>query len=256
MARQLPDRYRITARTSVLVVFAVMNTGCSRRSSPPGAPETGSLKYSRTEKLAAVVAEAARRATNAVPKSGSPTGPPEEKMPEAKQFAPLNSRSPRIAAIAKDYPNLRAMTIDSVYVDPELAMLCAGVSAQQVANARKHKGPHAHTAIRVFMNDLAANAFRQSLTPYPVGAIIVKEKRGLSYSADPESRDDAGYHTHDGVGGMVKRPQGFDTAHGDWEYFYFENPSEIESGKISSCVACHGAAARTDYVFGDWAKRR
>ncbi len=104
------------------------------------------------------------------------------------------------------------------------------------------------------MNDLAAGAFRKSSTPFPVGAIIVKEKSGLNFNADGGSA--AEDRTHDGVGGMIKRPPGFDAAHGDWEYFYFEDPSKIESGKIASCVGCHTGAAQRDYVFGDWAKKR
>jgi hypothetical protein len=59
-----------------------------------------------------------------------------------------------------------------------------------------------------------------------------------------------------GVGGMVKRHKGYDPANGDWEYFYFEDASKIESGRISSCIQCHSRASDRDYVFGDWAKGR
>jgi hypothetical protein len=52
---------------------------------------------------------------------------------------------------------------------------------------------------------------------------------------------------------MIKRPSGYDPSHGNWEYFYFENPSKIESGKITSCVQCHAGAADRDFVFGTWA---
>jgi hypothetical protein len=55
-----------------------------------------------------------------------------------------------------------------------------------------------------------------------------------------------------GVGGMVKRAAGFDPAHGDWEYFYFEDPAHIESGAIATCTGCHASARATDYVFGSW----
>jgi hypothetical protein len=53
---------------------------------------------------------------------------------------------------------------------------------------------------------------------------------------------------------MVKRSSGYDAKHGDWEYFYFENPAKIESGRISSCVQCHDSAKKQDYVFGTWRK--
>ena len=72
---------------------------------------------------------------------------------------------------------------------------------------------------------------------------------------------------------MIKRADGFDPAHGDWEYFcsahvpgLADDPAvaqsavaqvkpagKIESGRIASCVQCHEAAKRTDYVFGTWA---
>jgi acyl carrier protein len=78
------------------------------------------------EKLAAVVAEAAR-AANANPKSGRPADPAGEKA-KAKQPVPLSSLSPRIEDITKGYPHLRPTTTDRVYVNPELAMLCRGVS--------------------------------------------------------------------------------------------------------------------------------
>jgi hypothetical protein len=91
------------------------------------------------------------------------------------------------------------------------------------------------------MNDAACDTFLQSRTPYPVGSVVVKEKLG---PADVE-----------GVGGMLKRPRGYDPAGGDWEYFYFERASEVESGKVGTCVECHRQAASRDYVFANWADR-
>ena len=89
--------------------------------------------------------------------------------------------------------------------------------------------------VNIFMNDRAAAIFSsQKRDRYPIGSIIVKEKQGR------------------GVGGMIKRTLGFDPEHGDWEYFYFEQPTKVETGKISSCVKCHTGAAGTDYVFGSW----
>ena len=55
-----------------------------------------------------------------------------------------------------------------------------------------------------------------------------------------------------GVGGMIKRAPGYDPAHGDWEYFYFEKPEKIERGRIATCVKCHAYAHTTDHVYGTW----
>jgi hypothetical protein len=163
---------------------------------------------------------------------------------------PQNSAdTPMVNNIANGYKKLTLMTKKPVYVDPILAMLCRGASQAQVEAARKVSGPHAHTAINIYMNELAANTFRRSTKPFPVGS--VKEKRALHYwpTADEQNMIIA----HNGVGGMIKRAAGYDPGHGDWEYFYFEEPTRIESGKMSSCVQCHSGAATNDYVFGGWA---
>jgi hypothetical protein len=163
---------------------------------------------------------------------------------------PGEPTSPRVADIARDYKRLQSMTKEPVYVDPGLAMLCRGVTQREVEEARKKSGPHAHTAVLIYMDELAADAFRRKSTAYPVGSVIVKEKTGLGYDSEAQERVKA----HDGIGGMINRPPGFDPAHGDWEYFYFEDSSKVESGKISSCVECHGGASTRDHVFGGWAK--
>ena len=159
---------------------------------------------------------------------------------------------PKVADVGKDYKQFQAMTPKPVFVDPQLAMLCRGASQAEVELARKKNGPHAHTAVLIYMNDLAANAFRKSLDAFPVGSIVVKEKKGLRYWADGQARQMEAIP--DGVGGMIKHPPGYNQENGDWEYFYFEDPAKIETGKIASCVKCHAGAAKKDYVFGGWAK--
>jgi hypothetical protein len=158
----------------------------------------------------------------------------------------------KVQDVARDYARLIAMTPKPVFVNPELAMLCRGASQKEVEAAAKTLGPHAHTSVRIFMNDQAAEAFKQKAQMYPVGSVVVKEKQGLHYWAKGEGYK--GTKTHSGVGGMIKRAKGYDPDHGDWEYFYFEDPARIESGKIASCVQCHAGAAEKDYIFGNWAK--
>ena len=100
------------------------------------------------------------------------------------------------------------------------------------------------------MNDAASATFGRPNTIYPVGSIIVKEKKASAYrSATQPQRWTA---ANDGVGGMIKRPPGYDPTHGDWEYFYFEDASKIEHGKMTSCIQCHSGASSKDYVFGGW----
>lgn len=156
--------------------------------------------------------------------------------------------TPSVAEIAVAYTNFPQITKGVVFVNPELAMLCRGASKEEVDAARIRLGPHANTGIVIFMNDQAATAFRKNAGQYPVGAVVVKQKTVHGYT-DKLGKRVVG---DNGVGGMVKRSPGFDPKHGDWEYFYFENPKRIESGRITSCVQCHSSAKDKDYVFGTW----
>lgn len=170
--------------------------------------------------------------------------------------APADKSHPvvKVQDIAKGYKRLNSMTKEPVFVDEDLALLCRHVQQVEVEEARKFNGPHAHTTIVIYMNGSAAEAFQKRARAYPVGAVIVKEKTGMPYDIQDSKGQKTRTQTRDGVGGMIKRAQGYDPDHGDWEYFYFENAAKIESGKIASCIRCHEGAARTDRVFGDWAR--
>jgi hypothetical protein len=154
-----------------------------------------------------------------------------------------------VSGIAKGYTNYHKITDHEVYVNPLLAMLCRGATQAEVEAAREKDGPHANTAILIYMNDLAADAFGKGSKPFPVGSVVVKRKTILGYR---DNSGNYGIHGENGVGGMVKRAPGYDPAHGDWEYFYFDNPAKIQSGRIDSCVKCHETAKGKDYVFGTW----
>jgi len=140
--------------------------------------------------------------------------------------------SPDVREVAATYRALRPMTEEPVLVEPALALLCRGATSADLALAREVAGPHALTTVRIYMNEVAAEAF---------GA------RGIESPGAPSGG-------HDGVGGMIKRAPGYDPANGDWEYFYFEDASAVESGRIASCIACHRGSADRDFVFGDWAR--
>ncbi len=155
-----------------------------------------------------------------------------------------------IAEIAAEYASYHKLTDKEVYVNPALAMLCRGASREEVESARITHGPHANTAILVYMNEPAAQAFSSRTNVYAVGSVIVKQKRIHGYWDRNSGKRVAS--AENGVGGMVKRAAGYDPAHGDWEYFYFEDKSKIQSGRIQSCVQCHEGAKDKDYVFGTW----
>lgn len=158
----------------------------------------------------------------------------------------------KVSDVALTYTNYHKITAEPVYMDPALAMLCTPIPSAHLAKKRLEHGPHALAALTIYMNDLAALNFTNRNHPYPVASVIVKEKRVSPHFADDKNTSFISEH---GVGGMIKRAPGYDPANGDWEYFYFEQPEKIESGRIATCVKCHAYARTTDFVYGTWRKR-
>jgi hypothetical protein len=163
---------------------------------------------------------------------------------------PATDSQSAISEIATGFTNYHQITKSTVFVNPELAALCIGVSSERMEKARIKFGPHANAGILIYMNEGAASAFGTNATVFPMGSVIVKQKQIFGYW-DENGKSVNG---NTGVGGMVKRQAGYDPEHGDWEYFYFEDVKKIESGRISSCVQCHSSAKNKDYVFGTWSK--
>lgn len=99
-----------------------------------------------------------------------------------------------------------------------------------------------------WLNPSARDAFQTKTTPFPVGAAIVKEKL---------STDAAGKLVLAARGLMIKRATGFDPAHGDWEFGYWEPATGMSSGEQTArhCGGCH-ASAPNDFVFLDQSWRQ
>ena len=150
-----------------------------------------------------------------------------------------------IADIAKNYNDLNLMTEEPVPVFGNFWPWCSGSPPKEAIDY----GPHAKCSIKIFMNETAAAAFEKHIR-YPIGSIVVKEKNILGLIGNSNDKSEG---SRNGVGGMIKRENGFDTANGNWEYFYFENDAEFEFGKIESCIQCHTKAKNSDYIFGEWA---
>lgn len=175
-----------------------------------------------------------------------------------------------IRELVDSFDDLELITPKPYHTTLYLAAFCRDVPATEI---EQQHGPHASAAINIYMNDTAAAAHRQSHTPWPVGSVIIKEKRHYS----PDSAD-----APNGLGGMIKRPAGYDPDHGDWEYFYAESqdpplprpgagkgrgegdPADLDdsiarsrptitTGRIATCVQCHAKAAHQDHVFASWA---
>jgi hypothetical protein len=156
-------------------------------------------------------------------------------------LAGADAPSSDIAEIVTSYQNLRRLTPEPVLTDPLLAIGCAAPTKKMLAQARKSNGPHMDAAINIYASDEAAEVLAGDRSrAFPVGAVVVKEKRNVGYGTD-------------GIGGMIKRAAGFDPKNGDWEYFYFSEESGLTAGRLRNCIDCHRGAKATDYVFGSWA---
>jgi hypothetical protein len=137
--------------------------------------------------------------------------------------------------IAAHYAEFQLVTRAPVQVDPRIAAACT--TSVKLAPLG---GPHAESAISIYVNDLARSALSESSSFVP-GAILIKLKH----------RDADHPRGKEAVGGMIKRNLGYNPAGGDWEYFYQED-GRLESGPLPSCVQCHAAATKHDHVFASW----
>ncbi|MGV3757359.1 MAG: cytochrome P460 family protein [Verrucomicrobiota bacterium] len=169
----------------------------------------------------------------------------------ASQSDTMGEAGSKVTDVAANFTTYRKMTDRAAEIDPYISFRCSPIMKDEVAEARLEHGPHANTAILVYMNDLAAGTFTNRAQFYPVGSVIVKQKVIKGYY-DEKYRQLAS--RSNAVGGMIKRPVGYDPAHGDWEYFYFEKPAKIERGRLATCVKCHSYAQTTDHVYGTWQK--
>jgi hypothetical protein len=170
----------------------------------------------------------------------------------ASRSGKMTEAGPKVAHVAANYMSYQKMTDRAAEIDPYISFRCSPIMKDEVAEARLEHGPHANTSIHVYMNDSAAQNFTNRVQSYLVGSVIVKQKMVHDYY-DEKFRK---FITNsNAVGGMIKRAPGYNPAHGDWEYFYFEKPEKIETGRIASCVKCHAYARATDYVYGTWGKR-
>ena len=136
------------------------------------------------------------------------------------------------------HSSLRLLNASPRFVSPELAELCVAPAPKDLAaKAAERDGPHANLAVNYFVSPKAMEAMASLDRKVPTGTILIKEKLsptdGLANA----------------VGGMVKRPEGFDPTNGDWEYFYASKDGSFVMGRIPNCVRCHARAREKDHVF-------
>ena len=162
----------------------------------------------------------------------------------ALAFGPLGAEQNSRLGLPAELAGYKEWTqlLKSPYQVPmELWLLCRAITPPDWAAARKKYGPHTERFIRVYGNQSASPAVsNRERRPFPQGAVIAKDKLSGSPHGTPE-----------GVAFMIKRKESKFPETAGWEFLYFP-PSGNARRTHEACASCHRAAAKTDYVFGDY----
>ena len=133
----------------------------------------------------------------------------------------------------KAFPRL---TREPRAVSRRLAQLCRVLWPEEIAQDREQYGPHSLAWVHVYANEAAAAELARSRRPFPVGAVIVKEKLGEQQAVA-------------GIGAMQKMPPGYDPEGGDWQYVYVDESGKLAQGRLENCRTCHMRAKERDHVY-------
>ena len=152
--------------------------------------------------------------------------------------SPVASTALNIPSALAGYRTWRAISRPTI-VPRRVWGLCAERLPNSDAIVRGTDGPHAKRYIRVYANDLAVSAFATGARPFPAGAMIAKEKFLGPGAPEPS-----------GVGFMVKKDDKELPDSSGWVFSYYPSQTADTDLTQRSCVPCHRAAAKADYVLG------
>jgi hypothetical protein len=158
------------------------------------------------------------------------------------------ARVTTLSAVLADYPSWTRVTDEPQAVSAALIGLCRIPTANEEAFVDTVHGRGLW--LQYWLSPLAlaiqpdAGELLASDVRYPVGAAIMKEK----FTRTPE-----GTLSLVALGAMIKQPPGFDAAHGDWEYGYWDPDAGWHAAEATAhlCGDCHNGAA-ADHVFLDF----
>jgi hypothetical protein len=141
------------------------------------------------------------------------------------------------------YHGWQPRTAEPQAISAEIFSLCRlpSLAEQRFVDSEHGKD---QLLLRDWLNPAAARGVAAGGVPrFELDSAIVKQK--LRQAPDGSSEVAA-------LGLMIKRAPGFDPAHGDWEYGYWEAASGLSSGPESQrhCGDCH-AGSPTDHVYLD-----
>lgn len=151
-----------------------------------------------------------------------------------------------VQSILEAYHSFAPQTPEPVSVSGYLFGLCRAPTLRETEFLESLHGDGRY--LQDWANPLAVQglASEQPMT-FPVGSVIVKEKYAGPKNLNPDLV---------AIGLMIKRGSGFDPAHGDWDYAYYEPALGIvqTEEQTAYCATCHAGAAATDYVYVDGLK--
>jgi hypothetical protein len=165
---------------------------------------------------------------------------------DAGADATSSSPQPVLATLLEQYRAWPTRYSAPQSISSEIFGLCRlpSLAEQRFADSKHGDG----LMLQDYLSPSAKQGFDTKVTPFAMGAAIVKEKlaaeAGASFMVVAR-------------GLMLKRGPGFDPAHGDWEFGYWEASTGLSTGSEtqSYCGGCH-ASASTDFVFLDQSWRR
>src|SRR6478609_413454 len=148
-----------------------------------------------------------------------------------------------IQTILDSYRTFAAQTPEPVSASGYIFNLCRMPTLRETEFLNSIHGDGRY--LQDWANPLAAQVLVSGApSMFPVGSVIVKEKYAGPTTVKPDLV---------AIGMMIKRSPGFNSAHGDWDYAYYEPALGIVQTAEQStyCANCHAGAAATDFVYVD-----
>lgn len=134
-------------------------------------------------------------------------------------------------------------------MDLAIASLCRAPLPKETPEIN----PHLNHYVHVYVTPGGEQKIRTNAGTYPTGTLIIKEKFPGMLQVR-KLKDDAKSAAPELFTAMLKREAGYHPDCGDWEFLVFSGDltSIIARGKLESCVDCHQAYDKTDYVVRNY----
>jgi Cytochrome P460 len=155
---------------------------------------------------------------------------------------PKSPPKPDLVSILQNYKTWPKVNREPFRVNSVINQLCANpgqLLRKKIKDSQDN--PHLDAYIDVYVNGKGRTAMlKHGDTTFPLGAVIVKEKRQDLKRSEPDL-----------MTVMVKREKGYNPAVGDWDFAVLDGQAKIvkAEGRLASCIACHTSVSRSDYVY-------